>query len=225
MRKKQIINGLLAAAVLTSPMAMADQKYPAADFQPEVVFQDKEYIANDSSSSVATQNSSGSADAKYPAANFEPQVIYNDTDYKHSESLKSSTSVQPAVAPSSGEAVGEVSSPEKKESSSSNMLIILAAAAIGALLLFRKKLTGTHKSSAQATEYATASDAQKLTGVARYLNKVSGTGVSRYIEKQVKTSVAATGVARYVAKQVTTSKNTSTKQAVTGVEKYMRNRG
>jgi len=56
------------------------------------------------------------------------------------------------------------------------------------------------------------------------LNKVSGTGVSRYLEKQVKTTSSATGVAKYLAKKALSAKS-STNDAVTGVEKYMRDRG
>lgn len=67
-----------------------------------------------------------------------------------------------------------------------------------------------------------------MTGVAKYLNRISGTGVSRYLEKQQKSSpaasAAATGVAKYMAKQAESTKTAAT-EAKTGVEKYMRNRG
>jgi hypothetical protein len=56
------------------------------------------------------------------------------------------------------------------------------------------------------------------------LNKVSGTGVSRYLDKHVKSASAATGVAKYLAKQTVSPKTTAAKSA-TGVEKYMRDRG
>lgn len=214
--------------VLASPLALADQKYPAADFQPEVVYQDKDYIANDASStSGSNSGSSSAADAKYPAANFEPKVIYNDANYKHVESPKAEGVTQPKATPlvEANSKVGESVAVEKKESSDSSMIFILVAAAVGLLFLFRSKLTGSGNVSGQSGAYAApAGGAQQLTGVARYLNKVSGTGVSRYIEKQVKTSAPVTGVARYMAKQVTTAKTEAT-QAVTGVEKYMRNRG
>jgi len=221
-KKNNFINSLFAALLLASPLAMADQKYPAADFQPEVVYQDKDYITQNTGSvesNVASQSSEG-ADSKYPAANFQPQVLYTDTNYKHSESPVSSASVEQKTS------AVEVSNEEngvavKKEESKLNYLIMLAVAAAG-FFLYKKQCACAKKSESKVATVQTT--AHGLTGVARYLNKKSGTGVSRYLEKQVKSATSATGVARYMAKQVSTAKTTAT-QAATGVEKYMRNRG
>ncbi len=69
--KKTIALGLsLFGLTLVTPSAMANSDYPASDYQPKVVYIDKE----------ATQASSGgsSFDPDYPAANFQPKVVYLD---------------------------------------------------------------------------------------------------------------------------------------------------
>jgi len=85
--KKPIILGLAVAVLtLTSLTAFADSKYPAADFQPQVIYLDK---------SVAPQASAPAAnevDPKYPAANFQPTVIYSADS-----TAVAKTPAQPAV--------------------------------------------------------------------------------------------------------------------------------
>ncbi len=70
--KKMIILGLTMAAVALNALGVcaADSKYPAADFEPKVI-----YIAKDAVSGSQTQNES---DPKYPASNFTPTVIFVD---------------------------------------------------------------------------------------------------------------------------------------------------
>jgi hypothetical protein len=71
--KKILILGLTMAAVaLNSPIASAatDSKYPAANFEPSVIYLDKDAAASDQA-----QNE---ADPKYPASNFTPIVIFVD---------------------------------------------------------------------------------------------------------------------------------------------------
>ncbi len=223
MKKNNFINSLFAALLLASPLAIADQKYPAADFQPEVVYQDKEYIAKGTTAveSKATSKPAATteADSKYPAADFQPQVVYIDTNYKKSDVAVSSSTVEKKSvsqetvqeAPSASDAV--------KEEPKQNYLVFIAIAAAAGFLLFRNKFVCPKK--VVSTVSSAPAVTPGVTGVARYLNKKSGTGVSRYIDKQVKTAVAVTGVARYMAKQVATAKT----NAATGVEKYMRNRG
>ena len=78
--KKTMIFSLVAAGIALSPLsafAQSDSKYPAADFQPEVVFIDEEYAEKHSD----TATTGGSAfDPQYPAANFEPKVIFADPE-------------------------------------------------------------------------------------------------------------------------------------------------
>lgn len=230
MKKNNLTKGLFAALLLASPLVGADEKYPAADFQPEVVFQDSEYIAKNGQSSAAhvSNNSSSAnvsessaADSKYPAANFQPQVVYSDPNYKHSDSSVAVKSVEQENIASESKTESSVSG-KKEQSSPNSLFALIGLAAVGAFL-FRKQLAGAQK-AAEISSAAAPARTAGLTGVARYLNKKSGTGVSRYLEKQVKSAAAATGVAKYVAKQASSAKATAT-QAATGVEKYMRNRG
>jgi len=231
-KKNQVIAYLFAMSVMVSVSALADEKYPASNFQPEVVYQDKDYIEKNSSSSVEV-------DSKYPAANFEPKIIYSDSSYKQFESPSTSAAKTPAsqAIASGGETpeleANAAESQEKEETDSTYVMVIvgLLALVVG-FVLFRGKFSSyMGKFSSYKSVIKTESNpdvgvaSQKLTGVARYLKKMSGTGVSRYIEKQAKSTTAVTGVARYVARQKTTLKELSVKSAVTGVEKYMRNRG
>lgn len=51
-----------------------DADYPAANFQPKILYVDASVAAQTSSSTVAAEKST--FDPKFPAANFEPKVIY-----------------------------------------------------------------------------------------------------------------------------------------------------
>lgn len=71
MKKPMILGFAVAVMVLTSFTVLADSQYPAADFEPHVIYLDK---------SVASQTpapASNEVDSKYPAANFQPTVIYS----------------------------------------------------------------------------------------------------------------------------------------------------
>lgn len=72
--KKKIILGLTMAAVALSALSVSatttDNKYPAANFEPSVI-----YIAKDAAISGQAQNES---DPKYPASNFKPIVVFVD---------------------------------------------------------------------------------------------------------------------------------------------------
>lgn len=87
--KKTIILGFTTTVIaLASFTASAgtDDKYPAANFQPKVVYIDKDVVkeAAKASPKCPDQNSTAAApaekatefDPKYPAANFVPKVIY-----------------------------------------------------------------------------------------------------------------------------------------------------
>jgi hypothetical protein len=108
----------------------------------------------------------------------------------------------------------------KEESSMSSYLIGLVVLALAGFYFFKNRSIAAVQKKAPAS----ANTSYTLTGVAKYLNKVSGTGVSRYLEKHVKSASATTGVAKYMAKQAASPKTTAAK-AATGVEKYMRDRG
>lgn len=219
-----LTNGAFAVLLLASSMVGAETQYPAADFQPKVIYQDPEYKPTQSTTQETAAASSSATDSKYPAANFQPKVVYSDPSYKHSTST-------PAVAgagtlqKSAAEPASETAT-EKAEESNSNYLIGLVVLALVGVVLFRKK-SGAEGREAKASYRAASGSAGGVTGVAKYINRISGTGVTRYLEKQVKSatsSAAVTGVAKYMAKQGESAKSSASETA-TGVEKYMRNRG
>ena len=235
MKMNNLTKGAFALLLLASTAAVADQQYPAADFQPEVLYQDSDYIAKNSPSSGASKASastpkatsnataSNDVDSKYPAANFQPEVVYHDPNYKPSESAKAKVSKGDVGSNSeAGQSVSATPASTEEKSSLSSYLFGLVAFAVAGFYFFKKRSTTTVQKQAPAAP-AKASYAL-TTGVAKYLNKVSGTGVSRYLEKNVKSATAATGVAKYMAKQAASKKTTAAK-AATGVEKYMRDRG
>ena len=68
-----IILGLTMAVVALNTLsasAATDSKYPAADFEPNVI-----YIAKDA---AATDQAQNEADPKYPASDFKPTVVFVD---------------------------------------------------------------------------------------------------------------------------------------------------
>jgi hypothetical protein len=78
--KKTIILGLATAVIALASLtasAESDDRYPAANFQPKVVYIDKDSVK--SSTKCPTKQSvekETEFDPKYPAANFEPKIIY-----------------------------------------------------------------------------------------------------------------------------------------------------
>jgi len=73
--KNNILLGFAFAVTALNPVlasAATDDKYPAANFEPTVIYLDKDLIQ--------TAAAEPEFDAKYPAANFQPTVIYADKD-------------------------------------------------------------------------------------------------------------------------------------------------
>jgi len=236
--KNNLTKGLFTALLLVSSIVSADEKYPAADFQPSVVYQDDNYIKNNSSTQTAAKNAAPVAaeaktevDSQYPAANFEPKVLYSDESYQHEKSVPAAkSSKNNSVSESNTDSVAEntVSAEPKKEDSSSTYLIGLIGLAAAGFFLFRNQSAPAASGSTRKAGTASSSRVAASTGVGKYINKVSGTGVSRYVEKQVKTAKSATSVAKYVAQKSLADKAKAAEEAekkATGVEKYMRNRG
>lgn len=78
--KKIVILGLATAFIVSASLtasAGSDDQYPASDFQPKVIYIDKDAV-KPSSKCPAQKPAEKAAefDPKYPAANFEPKVIY-----------------------------------------------------------------------------------------------------------------------------------------------------
>ncbi|MBL6987504.1 MAG: hypothetical protein ISR72_10810 [Methylobacter sp.] len=78
--KKIIILGLTTAVIALASLtasAASDDQYPAANFQPSVIYIDKDAVKP--STKCPTPKSAEKEvefDPKYPAANFVPKVIY-----------------------------------------------------------------------------------------------------------------------------------------------------
>ncbi len=223
-----LTKGTFAVLLLSSAVASADPQYPAADFQPEVLYQNSDYIAPQSTAtkaapahkSTSSESATTTHDDKYPAADFQPEVLYHDPNYKHTESVKSASAR--TASPSSSDEQGSISTATTEENSSmSSYMIGLIILAMAGFYFFKKSAcTSGHKKNTAPVRKSYAVN----TGVAKYLNKISGTGVSRYLDSQVKSVSAATGVAKYMAKQAVSTKE-SVNKAATGVDKYMRDRG
>jgi hypothetical protein len=230
-----ITNGAFAALLLASSVAGADSQYPASDFQPKVLYQDTEYKHQESSTSAAASSSAKPADSQYPASDFQPKVVYSDSNYQHAptsssaastsrpqnnttESASSVSEKQPTVVAEEAKPAADV----KKEESNFIYLIGLAVLAFVGVIFFKKQ--AQPEGQAQGSSRSSAGGA---TGVAKYLNRKAGTGVSRYLEKQVKSAAASaplTGVAKYMANQKPSSESASSKPA-SRVEQYLRDRG
>jgi len=218
----KLIIFLSAAMLLASPIAGAESKYPAADFQPKVVYQDTNYKPAQSSTRSSVK------DSKYPAANFEPTVVYQDKNYKPSRSTSASASVKRVAAATTGTESASATA-DKKDDSSNNLLIGIVVLALAGFFLYKKGLAPKTNRPAPRRKVQTrapviSGEAEGATGVARYLSKnmPSLTGVAKYLQNQ--NASPTTGVAKYVAKKVISAKQEAASK-VTGVEKYLRDRG
>ena len=61
MNKNNLTKGLFTALLLISSVVSADEKYPAADFQPKVVYSDDNYKHNKTLPTSASKNASVSS--------------------------------------------------------------------------------------------------------------------------------------------------------------------
>jgi hypothetical protein len=194
-------NNLLQIAVTTllmanSFVAIAGNQYPAADFEPKVLYQDASVKSSAPAAPAATTKSAPAAtpapvveeafDARYPATNFEPKVLFSDENYKPT---KSTPSIQSASTVIENVSVAKV---EKEGDSNLLFLGLLAAAAVGGFAFAKSS-----KTSSPVSHHSVYASGE--TGVTRYLNaripKVSG--VSKYLER----NTIPTNVARYIARQ------------------------
>lgn len=203
-KKNNLLQGAIVALLVTSPFAANAGQYPAADFEPKVLYQDESVKSTPAPAAKVVPAKAAPAaapvaanpapvvasvdDSKYPAANFEPKVLFKDDSYKPTKS---------APAPEYKTSAGAVIIDESKqeEGIDPNLFILagLAAAAFGVSRcpkfagIFGKNLASSEPSAPQET------------GVTRYLNaripKISG--VTKYLERAGK----PTNVARYIAKQ------------------------
>ena len=220
MRKNELTKAVLAALVFASTSVMAASDYPAADFQPKVVFSDENaQKATESSSSAAAKVEE--ADPNFPAANYQPKVLFSDSEYKHSSSAPVAPGSAGAKASSASESstVSEAAPSEKPASSNTTLIGLIVLAAAG-FFVYNKKSGGKAGTPSAGEVYVASGDA---TGVEKYLEKLGGnkTGVAKYLEKQ--TENPKTGVAKYMAKQIIKDR-AAAEARQTGVERYLRDK-
>ena len=220
MNKNKLTNAVLTALLLTSASVMAANDYPAADFQPKVVYSDSS--AATSSAPAAKAAEPAEVDPKFPAASFQPKVVFNDDNYKHSAAAPGKPAAA-ASASTAAVATDEVAVSAEKPAENNNLIFILAAAAAAGYFLFKKPCAKKSTDAGVASSGA-SNVSEGATGVEKYLEKqgINKTGVAKYLEKQ---SVnPATGVAKYVAKQVIKDREIAASKT-TGVERYLRDKG
>ncbi len=228
-KKNNLKKGIFTALLLVSSVVTAGEKYPAADFQPKVVYQDSDY--KHTGSTNASFGEKAKADSNFPAATYKPEVLFHDTEYKHN--TKVANVANSAGASSASEVVSSSSDESEASSSDETVSPILALVILAvAVFLFRKKSGSKSKTSGKRKSSGLAKFLKKkapkvsneLTGVAKYLKnkapKVSG--VAKYLETHQPTPKS--GVAKYVAKRVVEVKKAAAEKT-TGVEKYMRKKG
>jgi hypothetical protein len=224
-KKNELTKAVLAALILASSSVLAESDYPAADFQPKVLFSDESAQSAPEAKPAAAAASAAKveeADSNYPAANYQPKVLFSDAEYKHSAAAPNagSAAAKSSSAPvSAASAANEVIQSEKAGSSDFSLIGLLVLAAAGFLMYSKKSGGKAVSSTAQDFTIATGS-----TGVEKYLEKMGAnkTGVAKYLEKQ--TANPATGVAKYMAKQIVKDREAAAARA-TGVEKYLRDKG
>ena len=222
MKISKLTNGLLVSLLLSASVVEAESKYPATDFQPKVVFQDSDYKHSSSapSSSKSSVGEVSVADPDYPAANFQPEVLYKDDGYKHTKGSVSSSSSSVSSASTEQTANTESSS----ESSSMSLILGLGILAVAGFVFYSKNAKKTapakRKPAPRAAAVVSANDGA-VSGVDKYLESKVGvqpSGVSKYLDER---NTSVSGVSKYVAKKKVSARLAS----VTGVEKYLKDRG
>lgn len=172
MKNNKISLSICAALLLSSTLVMAED-YPAADFQPQVLF------ADDSANESAVKNQ------PTPKAATESVAKSASVSSSASTSSKATASVAATEAP-------------KAEDSGSGMLFgLLALAAVGGFLVYKKQ-NDAAGSSGSGNQYQFVKDGSGLSGVARYLKNremLSASGVERYLAKQQEAAAAAKAAA------------------------------
>jgi len=225
----KLTNGLLVSLLLSASVAEAGNDYPATNFQPKVVYQDTEYKHTGSASSSSSKSTAevSVADPAYPAANFKPEVLFEDTSYKHTKGNEGK-SIRTEFVKHYAEEQIEASEPAASDDSAMSLIIGLAVLAVAGFVFYSKNASKSAPAKKAPARRAASAPAQtvandgSVSGVAKYLESKVGakpSGVAKYLED--KNSAQVSGVAKYVAKKKVSARLAS----VTGVEKYLKDRG
>lgn len=205
MKKNNLLQGAIVALLVAGPLTAFADQYPAADFEPKILYQDESAKSAAPAAKVAPAAAPVAAaaapvasadDSKYPAANFEPKVLFKDDSYKPSKAAPSLAPTASEYTTSAGAVIMEQAAVAEKEGDNSLFLLLGAVAVAGFAASRCPKFAGVFGGSTASDDSAYAN---RETGVTRYLNarvpKVSG--VTKYLERAGK----PTNVARYIAKQ------------------------
>ena len=202
MKKNNLLQGAIVALLVASPLAAFAGQYPAADFEPKILYQDESIKS--SATSVKASPAAAPAtvaskvdDSKYPAANFEPKVLFSDASYTAPKSTASSVSSEYTTSSDNSDSSDSVIIEASKKENDNSLFLLLGALAVAGFAASRcPKFTGVFGGNNSTDEGVYAN---RETGVTRYLNaripKVSG--VTKYLERAGR----PTNVARYIAKQ------------------------
>ncbi len=250
MKKNNLTLGLLAALLLSSTLAVAESDYPAADFQPKVLFHDSNYKPTQSHAVATPSKQTEVADSNYPAANFKPQVIFQD------ESVNASKASTTDAAKPAASKAPVVDSAYPAADFQPKVLYNDTAYKATTTSSAQNKHTpapAVEKTASSATSVDTAPQKAESSNVSLIgigiLALIAGflivrqqsaktqatngsmipqskgnntvTGVARYIETRNKNSLS--GVAKYLAKQAEATKALA-ETKLTRVEIYLRNR-
>lgn len=227
MKTKYLTTSFISTLLLaSSSVVLAEPNYPE-DFTPEIVYQDKDYIAehggstqsestsspassSDSSSADSSSSSSSSSNSEIPG-DFTPEIVYQDKDYiANTKSTSSSPVKKSSISTSSSASSNTTSdssssetdaSPEKSGGMSQYLIGLGVLLAVGAFLYSRRPSSEGSQSSASAP--------------ARNVAPGGGSGVANYLKQN--DMAEATGVAKYLDQQTIAN--------ATGVEKFLLDRG
>ncbi len=227
MKISKLTKGLLVSFLLSATVAEADSKYPATDFKPIIVYQDSDYKHTGSTTSSSSSKAKfvaevSVADPDFPAANFEPEVLFQDKGYKHTKDKVSPSSATASTSVSRLAVEETETAQAESEESSLSLILGLAVLAVAGFVFYSKsakKTVPVRKTAVRPVEVTTSGEA--ISGVDKYLEGKAGakpSGVSKYLEER---NTAVSSVSKYVAKQKVSARLAS----VTGVEKYLKDRG
>lgn len=182
---------------LSSGYALAEQ-YPATDYKPKVLYQDKELIE---------KHTEAAKTRVVPEAK--------------------ATAEEKSTSASAGSSEGAVESKKGDSDDNSMLLILVVVAGVAGFVLFNKSKGTSSATAGQYKVYAAdPSGLTGVARYLKQQEEASKTGVQKYLDKQ-EVQVAAgdtaeeqankTGVEKYLEKKV--------EESATGVEKYIRKNG
>lgn len=224
MKKNNLLQGTIISLLIASPFATnAGTQYPAADFQPKVLYQDASVKSAPETTYVVKPAPAAVEDKKYPAADFQPKVVFEASSGSSTANTSSSVKEFDAKYPAANfepkvlfsdetyKGSASASSSSKMTSSTKQDTMEIATTAMAyqtesedysglIILVAVAGAAGLLFSKKCPMKCSTPSeDTTRETGVTRYLNarvpKVSG--VTKYLER----TGQPTNVARYIARQ------------------------